>query len=237
MPNFEYICIMLKTSDEKYLRAIYQLSHSDSNDKVGLSDLAYYLDLKPPTVLERLKVLQHEKWITYKKQHGIALTKTGEKEALNVVRKHRIWETFLHKVCHFGWSEVHELAEQLQNVNSEKLIDRIYDLSGQPKFDPHGDPIPDKSGKLPVSERRPLLDSVEGCKCIVLGVNEDSHEFLNYLTDLKIGLNEKLTVEKVFVFDGSLKIKYKNNESVILSPKVAEKIQVTCVKPGCACQS
>jgi DtxR family Mn-dependent transcriptional regulator len=232
-----YIGGMLKTSDEKYLRAIYQLSQSDNTDKVSLSDLAYYLDLKPPTVLERLKVLQSEKWITYKKTHGIELTKTGEKEALNVVRKHRIWETFLHKVCSFSWSEVHELAEQLQNVNSEKLIDRIYELSGQPKFDPHGDPIPDKSGKLPVSERRPLLNSVEGCKCLVLGVNEDSNEFLNYLTDLKIGLNEKLIVEKVFVFDGSLKIKYKNNESVILSPKVAEKIQVTCIKPGCACKN
>lgn len=226
---------MLKTSDEKYLRAIYHLAE-DKNDKVSLSDLAYYLDLKPPTVLERMHVLQDEKWILYKKQDGIRLTKTGEKEALNVVRKHRIWETFLHKVCKFSWSEVHELAEQLQTVHSEKLIDRIYDLSGKPKFDPHGDPIPDKSGKLPVSERRPLLNSVDGCKCIVLGVNEDSHEFLNYLTDLKIGLNEKLIVEKVFVFDGSLKIKYRNNENVILSPKVSEKILVSCVKPGCDCK-
>jgi DtxR family Mn-dependent transcriptional regulator len=228
---------MIKISDEKYLRAIYQVSHSDVTDKVSLSELAYYLDLKPPTVLERIKVLQKEKWITYKKTNGIRLTKNGEKEALNVVRKHRIWETFLHKVCKFSWSEVHELAEQLQNVNSEILIDRIYSLSGNPKFDPHGDPIPDKSGKLPISERRPLLNSVEGCKCIVLGVNEDSTEFLNYLTDLKIGLNERLTVEKVFVFDGSLKIKYRNNESVILSPKVAEKIQVTCVKPNCSCKN
>ena len=236
MPNFYYICSMIKTSDEKYLRAIYQVSHSDDNDKVSLSELAYYMDLKPPTVLERIRVLQNEKWITYKKELGIELTRAGEKEALNVVRKHRIWETFLHKVCKFSWSEVHELAEQLQNVNSEKLIDRIYDLSGAPKFDPHGDPIPDKSGKLPISERRSLLNSVDGCKCIVLGVNEDSTEFLNYLTDLKIGLNEKLSVEKVFGFDGSLKIKYKNNESVILSPKVAEKILVTCTKNGCGCK-
>lgn len=227
---------MVKTSDEKYLRAIYHLIE-DNKDKVSLSELAYYLDLKPPTVLERIRVLQSEKWITYKKTEGIHLTKPGEKEALNVVRKHRIWETFLNKVCKFSWSEVHELAEQLQNVNSEKLIDRIYELSGAPKFDPHGDPIPDKSGKLPVSERRPLLNSIEGCKCIVLGVNEDSHEFLNYLTDLKIGLNEKLIVEKVFGFDGSMKIKYRNNESVILSPKVAEKIQVTCVKPNCSCKN
>jgi len=228
---------MIKQSDGKYLRAIYQLSHSQKADKVSLSELAYYLDLKLPTVLERVKILQKGKWLTYKKENGIELTKAGEREALSVVRKHRIWETFLHKVCKFSWSEVHELAEQLQNVNSETLIDRIYNLSGNPKFDPHGDPIPDKSGKLPVSERRPLLNSVNGCKCIVLGVNEDSHEFLNYLTDLKIGLNEKLNVEKVFEFDGSLKVRYRNNESVILSPKVAEKIQVTCVRPNCSCKN
>jgi len=228
---------MIKTSDEKYLRAIYQVSQTERTQKVTLSDLAYYLDLKPPTVLERIKILQAEKLITYKKPAGILLTKAGQKEALNVVRKHRIWETFLNKVCQFGWNEVHELAEQLQNVNSEKLIDRIYKLSGEPKFDPHGDPIPDKTGKLPVSVRRPLLNSVEGCKCIVLGVNEDSTEFLNYLTEIKIGLNERLNVEKVFLFDGSVKVKLKNSQESILSPKVAEKIMVSCIKPNCPCKS
>ena len=227
---------MLKSSDEKYLKAIYQISLAESRTKATISELSYYLDLKPPTVLERLKTLKQEKLITYTKTNGIHLTKTGQKEALGVIRKHRIWETFLHKVCKFGWSEVHELAEQLQNVNSTKLIDRIYQLSGEPKFDPHGDPIPDKAGVLPSSERRPLLNSVEGCKCIVLGVNEDSTDFLNYLTDLKIGLNDRLNVEKIFLFDGSVKVKYKNSETTILSAKVAEQIMVTCVKPGCACK-
>jgi DtxR family Mn-dependent transcriptional regulator len=227
---------MIKLSDEKYLKAIYQLSHSEKKGKVSISDVAYYLDLKPPTVLERIYVLHDGKLITYKKTAGVLLTKMGQKEALNVIRKHRIWETFLNKVCHFGWSEVHELAEQLQNVNSEKLIDRIYTLSGEPKFDPHGDPIPDKTGVLPASERRPLLNSVEGCKCIVLGVNEDSTDFLNYLTDLNIGLNDKLSVEKIFAFDGSLKVKYKNNLHTVLSPKVSEKILVTCTKQNCLCK-
>lgn len=227
---------MLKPSDEKYLRAIYQISQSENTGKSTISELAYYLELKPPTVLERLKILEQENYITYTKTEGIHLTRSGQKQALNVVRKHRIWETFLHKVCKFSWSEVHELAEQLQTVNSEKLIDRIYLLSGEPKFDPHGDPIPDKSGTLPASERRPLLNSVEGCKCTVLGVNEDSAEFLNYLSELKIGLNEKLSVEKIFAFDGTLKVKYKNAETALLSSKVAEKIMVTCTKAGCLCR-
>jgi DtxR family transcriptional regulator, Mn-dependent transcriptional regulator len=227
---------MLKTSDGKYLKAIYQISLAESGNKATISELSYYLDLKPPTVLERLKTLQKEKFITYKKTTGIHLTRSGQKEAMAVIRKHRIWETFLHKICKFGWSEVHELAEQLQNVHSEKLIDRIYLLSGEPKFDPHGDPIPDKAGVLPSSERRPLLESVEGCKCIVLGVNEDSTDFLNYLTDLKIGLNDRLNVEKIFLFDGSVKVKYKNSETAVLSSKVAEKILVTCIKPNCLCK-
>lgn len=226
---------MLKSSDDKYLKAIYQISLSEKQGKATLSDLAYYLDLKPPTVLERLRFLQKEKLVTYRKSDGIHLTRGGLKLAMNVVRRHRIWETFLHKVCKFGWSEVHELAEQLQNVKSDKLIDRIYTLSGEPRFDPHGDPIPDKQGVLPMSERRPLLKSIEGCKCLVLGVDEDSPEFLNYLTELKIGLNDKLNVEKIFPFDGSVKVRFKSGLAV-LSPVVAGKILVTCVKGGCGCK-
>ena len=227
---------MLKPSDEKYLKAIYQLSRSEVPGKASIQELAYLLELKPPSIHERLKLLQTSKLITYKKASGILLTKQGEKEALGVIRKHRIWETFLHKVCKFSWSEVHELADQLQHVKSDKLIDRLYTLSGEPKFDPHGDPIPDKTGALPLSKRRPLIQSVEGCKCVVLGVNEDSPEFLNYLTELNIGLNEKLTVDKIFLFDGSIKVSYKSGQQCILSAKVSEQILVTCVKNGCHCK-
>src|SRR5690606_19362953 len=113
------------------------------------------------------------------------------------------------------WGEVHELAEELQNINSEKLIDRIYQLSGEPKFDPHGDPIPDKTGVLPESDRRPLSKSVRGCRVVVLGVEEDSPEFLAYLTELKIGLEGKLNVEQIFAFDGSVKVRYQNNQAAV----------------------
>lgn len=226
---------MIKTAEEKYLRAIYQISLAESVARPTITELAWYLDLKPPTVLERLKELQREKYVTYSRTRGIHLTRSGQKLAMQVIRRHRIWETFLHKVCKFGWSEVHELAEQLQNIQSEKLIDRIYLLSGEPKFDPHGDPIPDKEGILPESHRRPLLQSLEGCKCTVLGVNEDSVDFLNFLTDMHIQLNEKLTVEKVFLFDGSIKVSYKQ-QTAVLSSKVAEKIMVTCTRNNCACK-
>lgn len=226
----------MKTANEKYLRAIHQISLTEKDQVISLSDLSYYLDLRPPTVLERLRQLQKMKLLSYSRARGITLTKTGEREALRVIRKHRIWETFLHRVCKFGWGEVHELAEELQNINSEKLIDRIYQLSGEPKFDPHGDPIPDKSGVLPEINRRPLSRSVEGCRCVILGVDEDSTEFLAYLTELKIALNGKLSVEKIFEFDRSLKVKYNNNLVAVLSAKVADKLQVTCTRAGCGCK-
>lgn len=226
----------MKTADQKYLRAIYQISLPENHAKASISELAHYLALKPPTVLERLKQLQAEKLLTYNKSKGIHLSKLGQMEALRIVRKHRVWETFLHRICKFSWSEVHELAEQLQNVDSDILIDRIYHLSGEPQFDPHGDPIPNKQGILPVSHRRPLLQSVEGCRCLVLGVNEDSTDFLNYLTELKIGLNQKLHVEKIFAFDGSIKVRPPHHHSVILSAKVAEQIMVSCSKLHCACK-
>jgi DtxR family Mn-dependent transcriptional regulator len=228
---------MMSSPNQKYLKGIYQIRQTKFITKVTLNELALYLDLSPPTVLERLKKLRSEKLVNYTRTKGISLTPAGTLAALQVVRNHRIWETFLQKVCKFSWSEVHDLAEELQKVNSEKLMDRLYQLSGSPDFDPHGDPIPDKAGLLPVLERRALSKSVEGCRCQVLGVNEDSTEFLNYLTDLQIGLDTKLQVEKIFEYDGSLLLRLKQNEKAVISPTVAERILVNCSKPNCKCKA
>ena len=170
--------------EENYLKAIYQLS--DKEGAAFITDLAHWLALKPPTVLEGLKTLTTKGFIKYNKTDGAKLTKKGFDVAVNIVRRHRIWETYLYKQLNFSWSEVHEIAEQLEHVNSDKLIDKIYSNLGNPEFDPHGDPIPNKQGVLPKSDRRPLSKSVKGCKCVVLGVTKDNEMFLNYLTDLKI---------------------------------------------------
>lgn len=229
--------VTMTSSDQKYLKGIYQIRQAEFIAKVSLNELALYLDLSPPTVLERVKKLRSQKLVTYTRAKGIVLTTSGSYAALQVVRNHRIWETFLNKICKFSWSEVHDLAEELQKVNSEKLMDRLYQLSGSPNFDPHGDPIPDKAGTLPVLHRRPLSKSVEGCRCLVLGVNEDSPEFLNYLTDLKISLDTKLLVEKIFNYDGSLMVLIKKNERAVISPTVAGRILVSCTKPNCKCRN
>ncbi len=153
------------------------------------------------------------------------------------MRRHRIWETYLYKQLNFSWSEVHEIAEQLEHVNSDKLIDKIYTILGNPEFDPHGDPIPNKQGVLPKSERRPLSKSVKGCKCVVLGVSDDSEAFLNYLTDLKISLNDKLIVEQIVSYDESIKIINKHKEVILISAKAAERLLVACTKPNCGCKA
>ena len=222
--------------EENYLKAIYQLSNHDKTKIVSATEIAICLEIKPPTVLEKLAILVKKGYVTYNKFDGAKLSQTGKEIAINIVRRHRIWETYLYKQLKFSWSEVHEIAEQLEHVNSDKLIDRIYDVIGNPDFDPHGDPIPNKQGKLPKSDRRPLSKSVKGCRCIILGVSEHSEVFLNYLTELKIGLNDKITVEQINAYDDSLKLLTKNKELVLISSKAAKQILVNCIKPNCDCK-
>lgn len=222
--------------EENYLKAIYQLADQEKNKAVSPTDIANWLEVKPPTVLEKLAILVKKNYVTYNKFDGAKLTHTGKEIALNIVRRHRIWETYLYKQLNFSWSEVHEIAEQLEHVNSDKLMDRIYDIIGKPDFDPHGDPIPNKQGRLPKSDRRPLSKSIKGCKCVVLGVSEHSEVFLNYLTEIHIGLNDKLIVEQIHSYDDSLKLSTKNKETILMSPKAAQQILVQCIKPNCGCK-
>lgn len=221
--------------EENYLKAIYQLNDHGKSTIVTATEIAHWLEVKPPTVLEKLNILTKKGYITYNKYEGAKLTHSGKEIALNIIRRHRIWETYLYKQLQFSWSEVHEIAEQLEHVDSEKLLDKIYTIMGKPDFDPHGDPIPNKQGKFPKSNRRPLSESVKGCKCVVLGVSEHSEVFLNYLTELKIGLNDKLTVEQIHSYDNSLKLITKNKEVIIMSEKAASQILVQCLKSNCNC--
>lgn len=222
--------------EENYLKAIYQLADHDKSKAVSPTDIANWLEVKPPTVLEKLAILVKKNYVTYNKFDGAKLTPTGKEIALNIVRRHRIWETYLYKQLNFSWSEVHEIAEQLEHVNSDKLMDRIYDIIGKPDFDPHGDPIPNKQGRLPKSDRRPLSKSIKGCKCVVLGVSEHSEVFLNYLTEMHIGLNDKLVVEQINSYDDSLILGTKNKETILMSSKAAQQILVQCMKPNCGCK-
>jgi DtxR family transcriptional regulator, Mn-dependent transcriptional regulator len=129
--------------EENYIKALFHISYD--NDKfrvVGTNELAHHLGVKPATANNMLKKLKEKKYLSYEKYGKISLTSTGKKSALLLVRKHRLWETFLYEKLDFTWDEVHEVAEELEHINSEKLIEKLDKLLNFPKFDPHGDPIP-----------------------------------------------------------------------------------------------
>lgn len=222
--------------EENYLKAIYQLHNDQNNEIVSITDIANWLELKTPSVLEKINTLVKKDYVTYQKKDGAKLTKAGKEIALNIIRRHRIWETYLNKELNFNWAEVHEIAEQLEHVNSEKLLDKIYEIIGKPNFDPHGDPIPNKQGKFPNSDRRALSMSVKGCKCIIQGVSDHSETFLNYLTQLSINIEDKIQVTQVIEYDGSIIIQNKHKQEITLSSKSANQILVTCTKNNCLCK-
>ena len=227
---------MNNITDDNYLKAIYHLRYSENEKLVSPTMVANELLIKPPSVLEKLKSLSTRKYLTYSKESGIVLSKTGKEIAINVIRRHRIWETYLHKHLGFNWSEVHEAAEDLEHVRNEKLIDKIYEVLGNPEFDPHGDPIPNKQGVFPKSERRLLSSSITGCKVIVVGVNEHSDSFLKYLSEINLNLNDKFTIQKIIEYDGSVQLKNKKNEFIQISKLIADKIMVRCEKANCECK-
>lgn len=227
---------MNNITDDNYLKAIYHLSFGDNMKLVTPTMLANELFIKPPSVLEKLKVLGSKKYLSYDKKNGIHLTKLGREIAISVVRRHRIWETYLHKYLGFNWSEVHEVAEDLEHVRNEKLIDKIYEVLGHPEFDPHGDPIPNKQGLFPKSVRRTMSDSVIGCKVVIVGVTEHSDAFLKYLSEMHLNLNDKFAVIRIIDFDGSVQLKNRNNDIIQISKMIADKIMVRCEKSNCACK-
>jgi DtxR family transcriptional regulator, Mn-dependent transcriptional regulator len=224
-------------TDDNYLKAIYHLRFIENNKIVSPTMVANELLVKSPSVLEKLKRLGIKKYIKYEKNSGIELTKLGKDVAVNVVRRHRIWETYLNKHLGFNWGEVHELAEDLEHFRNEKLIDKIYEILGCPEFDPHGDPIPNKQGVFPKIERRTLSTSAVGCKLLVVGVIEHSDAFLKYLSDIHLNLNDKITIANIIEYDGSIQFKNKENVTIQLSKMIADKVMVRCQKSTCTCKN
>ncbi len=168
---------------ENYLKTIYNLS-SDNTLLVSNKALADKLDLSPATVTEGLRKLHELKYVIYEKSYGTRLTGTGAKIALNIVRKHRIWETYLVKELGFGWDEVHEIAEELEHIQNDKLIRKLSSILGNPVYDPHGDPIPDEKGKIQASNFIRLSESkIKNCYKI-MGVTNHSPVFLRFLKNI-----------------------------------------------------
>ena len=176
-----------------------------------------------------LKKLSKKKFIKYKKYQGLSMTDSGRKAALGIIRKHRLWEMFLVKVLKFKWDEVHEVAEQMEHIQSEKLVQNMDKVLNYPKFDPHGDPIPDTNGKMVLSKNRSILlsDVKEGQLHIITGVVDHSRSFLQLLDKSGIVLGSKVKVKAVQPYDKSLSIILGGKKNLFISSQIAKNILVS----------
>lgn len=213
-------------TEENYLKTIYTLSRQNKGKIANLS-IAEMLHINPATVTEMLKKLNEKNLIDYNRIDGAALTPQGEALALKVIRKHRLWETFLVNKLAFTWDEVHEIAEQLEHIQSDKLIRQLDKLLGFPKFDPHGDPIPDKNGQLPQSQTFPLITVEEPGSFRLIGVANHTTAFLQYLDKIKMTINDKIEVKEIQEFDHSMVIRIGNRTPVMISSEVAKNLLVS----------
>jgi len=209
---------------ENYLKTIYNLS-SDNRAVVSNLKLAQKLNIKPSSVTESLRKLHELKYVIYEKSYGTRLTTAGAKMALNIVRRHRIWETYLAKELGFGWDEVHEIAEELEHVQNDKLIKKLSEILGNPNYDPHGDPIPDEKGKFKKANFLNLSEVKAGNRYKVMGVLDHSPVFLKYLEKNKLIIGAELYIKSIEEFDGSMVIQC-GSKDMIISPKVSENIIV-----------
>ncbi len=213
-------------SEENYLKAIYHLD-KQGYGKVSATAIAEELENNPASVVDMLKRLTEKKLIHYDKSKGAVLTAGGLKIAVLIVRKHRLWEVFLHDKLGYNWDEVHDIAEQLEHIRDYDLPDRLEKFLGFPKYDPHGDPIPQSNGHLPAKASRPLSDAELNRKILITSVSDSSADFLRYLEKQGIGLHQTIIVKEVQDFDKSVLVQLKGKKEVYLSAEAAKKIFVT----------
>lgn len=217
--------LRLTQSEENYLKAIFTLSQ-DAEDAISTNDLAEKMLTKASSVTDMLKKLCEKELLEYQKYQGCTLTNAGKSHALAIIRKHRLWETFLVEKLSFGWDEVHEIAEQLEHIHSTELTDRLDEFLGFPKVDPHGEPIPGKDGKIEsVSNRILLSEAVIGTKAIVMGVEDDQTEFLQYLNKIGLHLGTQIDILDKLSFDGSIIVSM-NDRQVQFSITIAKQISI-----------
>lgn len=198
-------------TEEDYLKALLHLKWSKKGGKVGTNQLAESVGVAPATANSMLKKLREKQWVDYEKYGAIDLTQTGENIALQLIRKHRLWETFLHDTLGFTWDEVHEVAEQLEHIHSEKLIARLDEFLGFPTQDPHGDPIPDPDGKYEKMPRTTLAEMPVGAAVRIISVRDTSATFLQYASEMDMDLDTLIEVLDRQEFDNSMFIRVQEN--------------------------
>ncbi|MFM6915040.1 MAG: metal-dependent transcriptional regulator [Aquirufa sp.] len=212
-------------TEENYLKVIHRLSEATSDD-ISTNAVAELMQTKAASVTDMLRKLAEKGWVNYQKYQGVRLSPEGEKIALSIVRKHRLWEVFLVDKMGFNWDEVHEIAEQLEHIESDQLIHKLDEYLGFPKTDPHGDPIPNKDGILPELAYSHLSDIKASKTCKLMGVAQDSAVFLQLLTKLNLSLGAKLAIQEINEFDRSIFVSINDAAPIFISHEVAKNILV-----------
>ncbi|WP_426431754.1 metal-dependent transcriptional regulator [Winogradskyella sp. HB-48] len=202
---------MITLSEENYLKTIYHLENLEGS-AVSTNAIAEKIETKASSVTDMVKKLADKDFVNYKKYQGVSLTKKGKNTALNIIRKHRLWEVFLVDKLNFSWDEVHDVAEQLEHIKSPKLIDELDAFLEYPTYDPHGDPIPDKDGNFSKSDKVKLSKVSLLTDCKFVGVNDSSSDFLKYLDKNKIALGCQIKVLARESFDESMTILVEDTE-------------------------
>ena len=210
-------------SEEDYLKCLYHLQQGKKN--VSTNEIANYLLMKPSSVSDMLKKLAEKKCVNYLKYKGSSLTKKGELIALSVIRKHRLWETFLVNKLGFSWSKVHNIAEQLEHVNSEELIDKLDHFLAYPKIDPHGDPIPQKNGTIAELNQKLLSELKRGEEGIITGIKKGTPSLLNFLDQKNIKLGDQIQLISILEFDQSAEVII-HEKTINLSEKICSNLLI-----------
>jgi DtxR family transcriptional regulator, Mn-dependent transcriptional regulator len=217
---------MLSYTEENYLKTIYRLSDGGSK-AVLTNEIAESMNTKAASVTDMIKKLSVKDLVSYEPYYGVKVTKHGKQNALMIIRKHRLWETFLVDKLHFDWGEVHDVAEQLEHIQSTLLIEKLDEFLGYPVADPHGHPIPDKNGKIQNVRQIPLAEVPTNKKCVVRSVRDGSASFLQYLSKIGIYIGATIAIIDRLDFDGSLEITIDNAKKVFISRDTAQNLLIT----------
>ncbi len=218
--------LALTFTEENYVKAIYTIQHLNASGEVSVNEIAERMQTRPATVTDMLRKLSEKDLIHYEKYKKITLTKSGSKTALSILRKHRLWESFLYSKLNFSWDEVHEVAEQLEHIQSAKLTERLDAFLGYPEYDPHGDPIPKPNGEMPKSTAQLLSEKTVGAACKIVAVKDTTTAFLQQLERFEIKIGSKLTVVEIMPYDKSMLVKNDNDNSFQLSYMIAANLLV-----------
>ncbi len=214
-------------AEENYLKAIYMLLEESQEPLVSTTAMADFLHTSAASITDMIQKLHSKKLVIYRKYQGVALTASGKKAAIHTLRKHLLWEVFLVDKLKFGWNEIHDIAEQLEHIDSDMLIDRLDNFLGNPYCNPHGIVIPNADGNIIAKPRLLMSDLSEGASGIVSAIKDDSAAFLQYLSKRNIYLGAKITVVEKIQFDESMDINIDNQNKINISRKITDNILIT----------